>query len=106
MPSIRSSILECYTLFTLSISLNREIISSYFYYAKKGLIYIIIIAPSSYSPFFYLKYTKANTYLLCDMRSVSINKYTFSYYCTYLYTYYSFLVLYLSYYRVLSLIYC
>ena len=46
MPPIRSFMSKRRTLLATSISLNGEIISPYFYYAKKGLIYIIIIDPS------------------------------------------------------------
>ena len=67
MPSIRSTTLERRTLLTISISLDKEIISPCSYYTKKGLVYITIIAPSSYYPFFYSKYTKANTSLLYDI---------------------------------------
>ena len=86
MPLIKSSVSKRRALLTASISLDREIISPYFCYAKKGLIYIIIIDFSSRQPSFYTKYTKLNTYMLYNMRSVSLNKYTFlyyTYYCTY-----------------------
>ena len=43
---------------------------TYSYYAEKGLIYIVIIAPSSRQPFFYTKYTKLNMRLFCDIRLV------------------------------------
>ena len=79
IPLIRSSALERYTLLTTSISFNGEIISPYSYYIKKGLIYIIMISLFSCQPFSYSKYTKANTCLLCDMRSVLFNKYRFFY---------------------------
>ena len=77
MPPIRFTALECRTLLTVSISLNGKIISPYSRCAKKGLVYIAITAPSSRQPFFCLECTKANTCSLCDMRSVSVNKYTF-----------------------------
>ena len=64
-------------LLAASISLNGKIISPYSHYAKKGLVYITIIALFSCQPFFYFKCTKANTYSLCDVYLVSINKYTF-----------------------------
>jgi hypothetical protein len=48
MPFIRSITFKYYTLFTISISLNREIISPYSYYVKKGLIYIALISPFKY----------------------------------------------------------
>ena len=77
MPFIRSLASVRYILLAISISLNSEIISPYSYYAKKGLVYIIIIALFSCQPSSYFKYTKANTCLLYNMRSVFTNKYTF-----------------------------
>ena len=81
MPSIRSLASVCYILLTASISLNGEIISPYSYYIKKGLVYIIITTFFSYQPSSYFKCTKANTYFLCNVRSVSINKYTSRFFC-------------------------
>ena len=86
MPPIRSSVFKRRALFTASISLNGEIISPYSHYIKKGLMYIIIISLASRQPFFYFKYTKANTRLLYNMRLVPFNKYKFPY-CTYYYAY-------------------
>ena len=80
MPPIKLSIFKRCAFLAASISLNREIISPYSCYAKKGLIYIIITDPSSCQFSFYTKCTKLNTYALCDIRSVSLNKYTFPYY--------------------------
>ena len=77
MPPIRSLASVRCVLLATSISLNSEIMSPYSYYAKKGLVYITIIAPSGCQPSSYSKYIKANTYSLCDMRLVSTNKYTF-----------------------------
>ena len=85
MPPIRSLASMHYILLAISISLNSEIMSPYFYYTKKGLVYIIITVLSSRQPSSYSKYTKANTYSLCDVRSVFINKYTFKFSCN---TYY------------------
>ena len=85
MPFIKLSIFKRYILLAVSISLNRELISPYSRYTKKGLVYIAIINPFSCQPFFYIKCTKLNTYILYNMRSVSLNKYTFlyyTYYCT------------------------
>ena len=92
MPFIRLFTLERCTLFIASISFNREIISPYSYYAKKGLVYIIIISPFSCQLSFYSKYTKANTRLLCDVRLVPLNKYIFLYRYTRLYIHCSRLV--------------
>ena len=83
MPPIRLSASKCCALLITSISFNREIISPYSYYMKKGLVYIIIISFFSCQPFSYSKYTKANTYSLCDVRSVPFNKYKFLHYTRY-----------------------
>ena len=77
MPLIRSLASVCYILLTASISLNSKIISPYSYYVKKGLVYIAIIALFSCQPSSYSKCTKANTCSLCDVHSVSTNKYIF-----------------------------
>ena len=77
MPLIKSSVFKRYILLAISISLNREIISPYSYYVKKGLVYIIIIDPFSRQPFSYTKYTKLNTRALYNIRLVSLNKYIF-----------------------------
>ena len=77
MPLIRSLASIYYALLAISISLNSEIISPYSYCTKKGLVYITIIALFSRQPFSYSKYTKANTYFLCNVRLVSTNKYIF-----------------------------
>ena len=77
MPSIRSLASMCYVLLAVSISLDGEIMSPCSYYIKKGLVYIAIIAFFSCQPSSYFKYTKANTYFLYNMRSVSLNKYIF-----------------------------
>jgi hypothetical protein len=61
MPPIRSLAFKHYILLMASISLNREIINTYSYYVKKGLIYIIPISPFRRQPFFYLECTKVNT---------------------------------------------
>ena len=86
MPPIRSSTFKCRALLTTSISLDGEIISPYSYYIKKGLVYIIITDSFSCQPFFYIKCIKVNTYMLYNMRLVSLNKYRFFYY-THYYTY-------------------
>ena len=48
MPVIRSLVFKYYILFISSITFNGEIISPYFYYMKKGLVYIVITDPSNY----------------------------------------------------------
>ena len=77
MPFIRSLASMHYVLLATSISLDGEIISPYSYYAKKGLVYITIIALFGRQPSSYSKCIKANTCSLCNVRSVSTNKYTF-----------------------------
>ena len=80
MPPIKSSASKRRTLLATSISLNREIISPYSYYAKKGLVYIIIISLASHQPSFYFKCTKANTHSSYNIYSVPFNKYRFPHY--------------------------
>ena len=92
MPFIKSSTSKHYTLLAILISLNREIISPYFYCVKKGLVYIIIISPFSRQPSFCLKCTKANTYLLYNICSVPLYKYIFLYYFIRRYIYYNLLI--------------
>ena len=74
MPFIRSLVSVRCILLAISISLNSKIINPYSYYAKKGLVYITIITLFSHQPFSYFKYTKANTYSLCNMCLVFTNK--------------------------------
>ena len=80
MPPIKLSAFKRCTLLITSISFNGEIISFYFRYIKKGLVYIIIIDPFSRQPFSYIECTKLNTRALYNVRLVSFNKYTFPYY--------------------------
>ena len=77
MPPIRFLASVCRVLLAASISLDSEIMSPCSYYAKKGLVYIIITAPSGRQPSSYSKCTKANTRSLYNVRSVSTNKYMF-----------------------------
>ena len=86
MPPIRSFMSKRRALLTASISLDGEIISPYSYYTKKGLVYIAIADLFGRQPFFYTKCTKLNTCILCDVRSVSLNKYISLRYTRY-YTY-------------------
>ena len=94
-PSIASIYYAILIALILSIS---KVIPSYSYYIKKGLIYIIITAPSSYPPLSYTEYTKVN---ICSSYNIySIFNIKYIYYLIL----YSFLVSYLIYYRVLDLI--
>ena len=74
MPAIKLIIFKRRALFISSIALNGEIISPCSYYIKKGLVYIIIADLSGYQPSSCSKYTKLNTCVLYNMRSVSFNK--------------------------------
>ena len=87
------------TLITLILFINK-VMPPYSYYIKKGLVYIIIVALSSYQPSSYTKYTKVNIYLFYNIYSISDAKYI------YYLTLFSRLVPYLSYYRVLDSIRC
>ena len=77
MPAVRLLVFKRYALLTSSIACNSEIINPCSCYAKKGLVYITITNLFSYQSSFYFKCTKSNTYILCNMRSVSLNKYIF-----------------------------
>ena len=68
-------------LLAASIFLDGEIMSPYSYYAKKGLVYITIIVLSSCQSSSCSKCIKANICSLCDVRLVSINKYTSGFSC-------------------------
>ena len=74
MPPIRFLASVRRVLLATSISLNSEIMSPCSCCVKKGLLYIIIMAFFGYQP---SSCFKANTCFLCDIRSVSTNKYTF-----------------------------
>ena len=78
MPPVRSLTSERHALLVASISLDGEIISPCSYYAKKGLIYIIIAAPFSHQPSSCFEYTKVNMHSFYNVRLVSTNKYIFS----------------------------
>ena len=92
MPPIRFLASKRRALLATSILLDGEITSPYFYYAKKGLVYIIITFPFNRQPSSYFKCIKANTRLLCDMHFVPLNKYIFRYCCTRYYAYCNLLI--------------
>ena len=81
MPSIRSLVFKCHTCAVAVILLLGEIMPSYSYYKEKKLVYIIIIAPFSHQPSFYIKCTKLNMCLSCNVKSVSNTKYIFIFLC-------------------------
>ena len=57
------------------IVLSSKVILLYSYYAKEGLVYIAITAPSSYQPSSYSKYTRLNTHFSYDVQLMSNTKY-------------------------------
>ena len=69
-----------YTKTIAFILSSSKVILLYSHYAKKGLVYIAIAAPSSRQPFFYSKCTSINIQLSCNVRSVSDTKCTFHVY--------------------------
>ena len=75
MPPIRSMASKRCTYIVSVILLLDEIMPSYSHYTEKKLVYIIIIAPSSHQPFFYIKCTKSNIYSSCNVQSVSNAEY-------------------------------
>ena len=70
-----------YAYIVAVILLLGEIMPSYSCYKEKKLVYIVIIAPFNYQPSFYIKYTKSNIYLFCNIKSVSNIKYIFIFFC-------------------------
>ena len=70
MPSIRSLAFEHYTYTVAVILLLNKIIPSYSYYKEKKLVYIIIIAFFSHQPSSYIKCTKLNICLSCNVKLV------------------------------------
>ena len=77
MPPIRSLASKRRTYTVAVILLLGEIIPSYSHYKEKKLIYIIIIAPFSRQPSFYIKCTKLNICLSYNVKSVSNTKYLY-----------------------------
>ena len=75
MPPIRSLASEHCAHVVAVIFLFGEIMPSYSYCKEKKLVYIIIITPFSRQPSFYIKYTKSNICLFCNVKSVSNAKY-------------------------------
>ena len=70
MPPIRSSASKHHTYIISVILLLSKIIPIYSRYAKKKLIYIIIITPFSRQPSSYLKYIKLNIRSSCNIKLI------------------------------------
>ena len=77
MPLIRSLVFKRRVYVIAVILLFSKIMPTYSCYILKGLVYIIIIAPLGYQPSFYIKYTKLNMHLSCNIRLVSNTKCVF-----------------------------
>ena len=75
MPFIRSSVSERCTYIVSVILLLDEIMPIYSHCTKKKLVYIIIITFFSRQPSSYVKCTKSNIHLSCNVKSVSDTKY-------------------------------
>jgi hypothetical protein len=75
MPSIRSLASKYYTYIVLVILLLGEIMPIYSHYAEKKLVYIVIITPFSHQFSFYIKCTKSNIHLFCNIKLVLDAKY-------------------------------
>ena len=80
MPLVRflvsKCLAHCFKLMAVILLLSK-IMPTYSYYAEKGLVYITIIALSSYQPSSYTKYTKLNMRLSCNVHLVSDAECTF-----------------------------
>ena len=71
IPPIRSLASERRAYIVAVIFLLSKIMPTYSRCVLKGLVYIAIIAPLGRQPSFYIKYTKLNIYLSCDIKLVS-----------------------------------
>ena len=71
MPPIRSSASKRCTYTVTVIFLLSEIMPSCSRCEEKKLVYITIVTLFSRQPSSYIKYTKSNMYLSCNIRSVS-----------------------------------
>ena len=70
MPPVRSLASECCTYIVAIIFSLSKIIPTYSCYVLKGLVCVIIIALLGYQPFSYIKYTKLNMRLSCNVKLV------------------------------------
>ena len=75
MPFIRSSVSKRHAHTVAVILLLSEIIPSCSHCKEKKLVYITIMAPFSHQPSFYIKCTKSNIHLFCNVKSVFNAKY-------------------------------
>ena len=70
MPLVKSLASKRRAYIVTIILLFSEIMSTYSRYVLKGLVCVAIIAPLGRQPFFYIKYTKLNIRLSCNIRLV------------------------------------
>ena len=77
MPPIRSLVSKYRARVVTIILLLSKIMPTYSRYVLKGLMYIIIIAPLSCQPFFYIKCIKLNMRLSCNIKLIFNAKYAF-----------------------------
>ena len=75
MPLIKSLVSKRHAHVISVIFLLGEIMPIYSCYIEKKLVYIIIVALVSRQPSSYIKCTKSNMYLSCNVRSVSDAEY-------------------------------
>ena len=77
MPFIKSLASAHYTKLMAVILLFSKIMPSCSYCKEKKLVYITIAALSNRQPSFYIKCTKLNIYLFCNVRLVFSIKYLY-----------------------------
>ena len=77
MPPIRFLVSARHAKLVAVILLLSKIIPFYSYYKEKKLVYIIIAASFSCQPFSYIKCTKSNMHLFCNIRSISNAEYLY-----------------------------
>ena len=81
MPSIRSLVFKRRAYTVAVIFSFGKIIPSYSRCKEKKLVYVVIMAPFGRQPFFYIKYTKSNICLSCNIKLVSDAKCIFTFLC-------------------------
>ena len=78
IPFIRFLVSKHHACVVAVILLLGEIMPSYSCYMEKKLVYIAIAALFSYQPSSYIKCTKLNMRLSCNIKLISNTKYIFS----------------------------
>ena len=81
MPPIKSSASKRHAHAVAVILSFGEIMPSYSYCKEKKLVYIIITAFFNRQPSSYIKCTKSNIHLSCNVKSVSNAEYIFTFLC-------------------------